>query len=84
MVAARIGSRNFAIRTVTISGEFITLGQLLKFADIVTSGGDGRALLEDEQVTVNDEAETRRGRKIYAGDIVRVGEEELTVAKSVL
>ncbi|HEX5224943.1 MAG TPA: RNA-binding S4 domain-containing protein [Solirubrobacteraceae bacterium] len=64
---------------VRISGEEIRLGQLLKLAGVVAAGGEAKALLEGEIVLVNDEHETRRGRKLHAGDRVRVGEEELLV-----
>lgn len=55
---------------VEIRDEFITLGQFLKFAGIVGTGGDARALLDDEGVLVNGDTETRRGRKLYDGDLV--------------
>ena len=57
-------------REIQIRGEMIRLGQLLKLADIVDSGGEARDLLETEQVTVNGEAESRRGRQLHPGDIV--------------
>ena len=64
---------------VQIRGEEIRLGQLLKLAGIVAAGGEAKALLDAEQVLVNGERETRRGRKLRAGDRVRVGEDELLV-----
>ncbi len=48
----------------------IRLGQLLKLADIVDSGGEVRDLLENGEVTVNGEIETRRGRQLHPGDTV--------------
>ena len=57
----------------------IRLGQLLKLADVVDSGGEARDLLENEDVTVNDEPETRRGRQLHPGDVVRVFDLELEV-----
>lgn len=62
----------------------IRLGQLLKLAGIAESGGHARALLEDGEVTVNGELESRRGRRILAGDVVVValpgGEEAVRLA----
>jgi ribosome-associated protein len=55
---------------VEIRSDFITLGQFLKFAGIVTDGADARVLLADEAIQVNGDTETRRGRKLYAGDTV--------------
>lgn len=48
----------------------IRLGQLLKLADVVDSGGEARDLLESEAVFVNGEPETRRGRQLHPGDVV--------------
>jgi ribosome-associated protein len=64
------------LKHIEIKDDFITLGQFLKFADIVGSGGDARALLDDEGVLVNGDVETRRGRKLYDGDIVTAFSEE--------
>jgi ribosome-associated protein len=58
----------------------IRLGQLLKLAAIVDSGGELKALLADTEVLVNGEPEDRRGRQLHRGDVVRVGDEELRVA----
>ena len=52
----------------------IRLGQLLKAAGLVDSGGEAKAILAAGEVTVNGETETRRGRQLHAGDEVRVGE----------
>lgn len=50
--------------------EFIKLGQLLKKAGMISSGVDAKMVILDELVTVNGEVETRRGKKIYPGDVV--------------
>ena len=65
---------------IPIDGETIRLGQLLKLAGVVDSGSDVKALLASEPVWVNGEHETRRGRQLHTGDVVRVGEHELRVA----
>ena len=57
-------------REIPIRGEMIRLGQLLKLADVVDSGGEVRDLLENGEVTVNGETETRRGRQLHPGDTV--------------
>ena len=66
------------IRDVTITGDTIRLGQLLKLAGIVQSGGEGKALLEDG-VLVNGLAEGRRGRQLHAGDVVDADGETVRV-----
>lgn len=53
----------------------ITLGQALKAADLVGSGGEAKVLIQEGLVTVNGEVETRRGRQLVSGDVVEVGEE---------
>lgn len=58
------------MRTQTITGEMIRLGQLLKLAGAVDVGADVRPLLADGLVTVNGEVETRRGRQLFRGDVV--------------
>ena len=53
---------------ITISSEFITLGQFLKFADIIQSGGEAKQFLSQNDVYINDELDVRRGRKLRSGD----------------
>ncbi len=57
---------------IVITGEFIKLGQLLKRAGIVGSGVEAKMLIQDGEVLLNGEVETRRGKKIYPGDEVLV------------
>ena len=61
----------------------ITLGQALKAADLVGSGGEAKLLIQEELVLVNGEVETRRGRRLVAGDVVELetydGHERLEV-----
>ena len=58
------------METITITTEFIKLQDLLKFANLVSTGGEAKQLILDEQVTVNGEVCTMRGRKIRPGDVV--------------
>ncbi|MGI8923098.1 MAG: RNA-binding S4 domain-containing protein [Fimbriimonadales bacterium] len=64
------------MKTVAITGEYIGLGQLLKFAGLVGSGGEGRELLGAGKVSVNGATEGRRGRKVRHGDVVAVLDRE--------
>ena len=57
---------------IPIHGDTIRLGQLLKLAGVVDSGSEVKALLAEAQVLVNDQPETRRGRQLHVGDVVRV------------
>lgn len=55
---------------IELSKEMITLGQLLKIADFISSGGEAKFAVKELDILVNGEAENRRGRKLYAGDVV--------------
>jgi len=55
-----------------IRGEMITLGQLIKVLNLVSSGAEVKDFLASESVLVNGEPDNRRGRKLYVGDIVEV------------
>ncbi len=57
----------------------ITLGQALKAANIVGTGGEAKILIQGGEVRVNGEIETRRGRKLHEGDVVEVWEERLEI-----
>ena len=68
------------MRDVAVRGDSIRLGQLLKLAGLVGSGGEAKALLAAGEVRVNGEVESRRGRTLARGDVVAAGGEELRVA----
>lgn len=65
------------MREIPLRDGMIRLGQLLKLADLVDSGGEVRAFLEDAEITVNGEPEDRRGRQLVPGDVVVVDGEQL-------
>ena len=67
------------MRDVSIRGDTIRLGQLLKLADVIDSGAQARAFLAGGGVTVNGEPETRRGRQLHPGDVVAAGGVQLRV-----
>jgi S4 domain protein YaaA len=60
--------------TIVISDTFITLGQALKEAAVIDSGGQAKWFLSEVPVWVNGEEEQRRGRKLYPGDRVTIDE----------
>lgn len=55
---------------VAIHTPFITLDQSLKWAGVVDTGGEAKAIIATGEVLVNGEIETRRGRKLHPGDKV--------------
>ncbi|SDN95952.1 ribosome-associated protein [Alkalicoccus daliensis] len=59
---------------ITLQGEFITLGQALKEAGIIPSGGAAKPFLAEYEVWVNGELENRRGKKLYPNDHVVIEE----------
>ena len=68
-------------RRVTINTPFIRLDALLKFADIVSSGGEAKLMIQDGAVKVNGEICTMRGKKCRPEDLVSVGDDvHITVA----
>lgn len=62
-----------------IEGEFIELFKLLKAAAICASGGEAKMLIEEGEVAVNGEIETRKRKKLRSGDIVRLFDIEINV-----
>ncbi len=67
---------------ITIRDEFIKLGQALKLAGIAQSGVDAKYMIEEGNVKVNGETETRRGKKLYDGDTVEAEGKSFTVSSS--
>ena len=56
------------METISITTEFIKLQDLLKFASLVSTGGEAKQLILDGQVLVNGEVCTMRGKKLRSGD----------------
>ena len=67
------------MKVITIETEFIRLQDLLKFASLVSTGGEAKILIAEGMASVNGEVCTQRGKKIRPGDVVRFGGQELTV-----
>lgn len=62
-----------SVHDVQITGEPIRLGQFLKLAGLAEDGSHAKDLIDADEVKVNDELETRRGRQLKNGDVVAVG-----------
>lgn len=56
------------METIKIKDDYIKLGQALKLAGLVGSGVDAKFVIQDGQVKVNGEVDTRRGKKLVSGD----------------
>ena len=72
---------NNIMENVTIKDEYIKLGQLLKLSGLVDSGSVAKIVIGDGMVEVNGEIETRRGKKIYPGDIITFEDNSIKVIK---
>ena len=67
------------IEEVMITTEFIKLDQLLTWANFTDSGVEAKMFILNGEVKVNDAVETRRGKKIYDGDVVEFDGEKVVV-----
>lgn len=67
------------MEAIEISDEFIKLGQALKLAGLVSSGVEAKIVIQNGEVTVNGEVDTRRGRKLYPQDNFSYQGQEVTV-----
>ena len=64
---------------VKITSDYITLGQFIKFVGIISNGAEAKVYLASNDAYINNELDTRRGRKIYPGDVVRVNNQTYKV-----
>lgn len=63
-----------------IKGEFITLQDLLKATDLVSSGGMAKAVIQQGEVAVNEDVVTQRGKKLRTGDIVTYDDRKILIS----
>jgi len=59
-------------KEIILNFEHLTLGQILKTVGLINTGGLAKHFLRENQTFVNGELESRRGRKIYADDLVKI------------
>ena len=65
------------MREVEITTEPVELYKILKFEGMASSGGEAKLVIEQGQVFVNGEVETRKRKKIVSGDIIEFGDEKI-------
>lgn len=70
------------MQKIILRDEFIKLGQALKAAGLVDSGVEAKIVIINGEVKVNSETETRRGRKLYDGDIISYDGNEIKISKN--
>ena len=64
---------------IKLKDEFIKLGQALKAKGLVETGAEAKDVIQDGLVKVNGEVDTRRGKKLYNGDVVEFDGEEIKI-----
>ena len=64
---------------IKLREDYIKLGQSLKAAGMVESGVEAKEVIQNGYVTVNGEVDTRRGRKLYGGDIVAFNGDKIKI-----
>lgn len=64
---------------IKLREDYIKLGQALKAAGLVESGVEAKDVIQEGLVSVNGEIDTRRGRKLYAGDVAAFNGEEIKI-----
>ena len=69
------------METIVLRSEYITLGQALKAVGFVESGAEAKEVILDGLAKVNGEVETRRGKKLYDGDMVQFDGNEIKIVK---
>ena len=67
------------METIRLRDEYIKLGQALKATGMVESGVEAKEVIQEGLVMVNGETDTRRGCKLYGGDIVLFDGEEIRI-----
>ena len=74
----KVRERGFMMK-IQIHTDYITLGQLLKLADVIQSGGEAKIAVKTLPIQVNGELENRRGRKLYKNDEIIINEKHITL-----
>jgi ribosome-associated protein len=67
------------MRVVEIEEEPIELYKILKFENMVQSGGEAKFVIAEGLVRVNGEIETRKRKKIFSDDIIEFEEETIRI-----
>lgn len=67
------------MEAIQINDDYIKLGQALKLAGMVSSGVEAKIVIQNGEVKVNGEVDTRRGRKLYPQDVYEYNGQKVTV-----
>ncbi len=69
------------MKEIFIYTDFVTLGQFLKLANLIQTGGEAKEFLTNHEIFVDGELDNRRGRKLYDGMIVALLDEKFVIKK---
>ena len=69
------------MKEIFIYTDFVTLGQFLKLANLIQTGGEAKEFLTNHEIFVDGELDNRRGRKLYDGMIVSLLDEKFVIKK---
>ena len=64
---------------IHLDEEFITLNVLLKISGLISTGGEAKWFLANNDVYVNGEKENRRGRKLYRNDVIKANKDDFII-----
>ena len=70
-----------SMEEIFIYTDFVTLGQFLKLANLIQTGGEAKEFLSNHEILVDGELDNRRGRKLYDGMVVEFEGEDILVVK---
>ena len=70
------------VKKVRITGEYIRLDALLKYASVASTGGEAKMLIQNGEVTAGGDVCLQRGKKIRPGDIVSCRGNVLVIRES--
>lgn len=66
---------------IFIYTDFVTLGQFLKLANLIQTGGEAKEFLSNHEILVNGELDNRRGRKLYDGMVISLLNKKFVIKK---
>ena len=69
------------MQEIKLRDEYIKLGQAVKAAGLVQDGVEAKIVIQDGLVKVNGEVDTRRGKKLYDGDVIFYNGEEVKIIR---
>ena len=70
-----------SMEEIFIYTDFVTLGQFLKLANLIQTGGEAKEFLSNHEILVDGELDNRRGRKLYDGMVISLLNKKFVIKK---